>query len=181
MKKYIKVLICIFFSLIVLFVISKRFTILNIYDNNVLCFEYKHYNEVETEPGVIYTEYKSVYTIFPFKINTKFGNVYIGHLSNVELRGEDYSVYSIELLASKNKFNYNLEVFGNNIENVERLQIHRYGLAIDLVQEFIFDGLKENVIFIHYNEIDDIIFFVTSEYKYIYLTLEGEIIRKEIY
>ena len=177
-KKYVKIVIGIFISLMVLLVISTRFTLLNIYDNNVLCFEYKHYNEVETEPGILYAEYKSVYTIFPYKINTNFGDIYIGHFSNVELRGEDYGIYYIELTASKNKLNYNLEIFGNNIENVERLQIGRYGLAIDLAQEFIFDGLKKNVVFICYNEIDNFIFFVTSEYKYIYLTLEGEIMRK---
>jgi len=167
--------------IIALLIILTKLTVLNIYGNNVLCFKYKHYNEVETEPGRIYAEYKSVYTIFPFKINTRFGDIYIGHFSNVELRGRDFDVYHIELLASKNKLNYNLEIFGNNIENIERLQIGRYGLAIDLDQECIIDGLKEPVDFITYNEIDNIIWFRTSEYKYIYLTLEGEIIKKEIY
>ena len=175
------IFICILFLVITLLFISKKFIILNIYDNNVLCFIYKHYNEVETEPGTIQAEYKSIYTIFPFNINTKFGDIYIGSLCNIELRGKDYDIYHIILFSSKNKFKYDLEIFKNKIENVSHLQIGQYGLSIDLMQEFIIDGSKESVCYLHYNEIDNIILFVTSEYKYIYITLEGEIIRKEIY
>jgi hypothetical protein len=174
---------CIIFSIIALLIIPKRFRILNIYDNNVLCFEYKHYNEVETEPGKIYAKYKSVYSILPFKINTDLGYIYIRPFSNIELRGNDFSIYWMELFISNNK--YNLEVFGNKIENIERFQIGHYRLSMDVVQEFILDGKNEYVDFMDYNRMEKIFMFRTmgaSEYKYVYTTLEGEIVKTiEIY
>ena len=180
LKYFKKIFICILILGIVIFIISKKFMILNIYDNNVLCFWYKHFNEIEVEPGIIYSEYETAYTIFPFWINTRFGNIYISSFSNIKLQKYkeiDDIIYFIELLAPKNKLKYHLKILEIDIENITRFQIHRYGLSIDLFSNFILDGINYFIIFINYNEIDNKLLFITSEHKYIYLTLEGEIIK----
>ena len=175
--KHRKIIIYIVLSFIVLSVIicilyTKKI-IVKICNENVLCYEGVEYDQYI--PTDIIEKRKSAYILFPSKIQTDLGNIYLAPFIRIELYGINYGKSYLELRKKyyNNMWKHDLVIFGNKIENIYFLEINDYRLYINICQKLIINGEEYLVNYINYFYNENIIRLDVSGYSY-YFTLKGD-------